>query len=129
MNNLQNYHSNQVNKLISNYKQYNNLIIGVDFDDTIRNWFTGQPINEVVSILKECNDLNLTICLYTVREDKELHEAYEYCKGIGLNISYLNYSPLSPGMRKPLFNILLDDRAGLNESLNILKEVIEKIKN
>lgn len=41
---------------------------------------------------------------------------------------YTNESPVFPNSEKPYYNILLDDRAGLEESYEILKYVVDEIK-
>ena len=41
---------------------------------------------------------------------------------------YTNESPVFPKSEKPYYNILLDDRAGLEESYEILKYVVDEIK-
>lgn len=38
---------------------------------------------------------------------------------------FINTSPIFSRSRKPYYNILLDDRAGLEESYNILKQVVD----
>lgn len=115
-------------RLVSDYMNYGNLIVGVDFDDTIRDYETGKIIDEVVDLLKEASRNNFIICLYTCREDRKLVEALNFCKGIGLQIDYVNCSPVLPGLRKPFFNILLDDRAGLVDTTELLKNIINDIK-
>lgn len=116
-------------KLIKQYQEFGTLYIGVDFDDTIREWESGEPIMEVIKVLKECNKLNLKLCLYTAREAFELTEALTFCMKCGIKIDHVNYSPIKPDVRKPLFNILLDDRAGLKESLTELIKLINYLKN
>ncbi len=115
-------------EIIRIYHCYGILYIGVDFDDTIRDFQTGEPIKEVVDAIKQCNRLGLKVCLYTAREAHDLVYALDYCKGIGINIDYINYSPLMPHVRKPLFNILLDDRSGLREALEELNKIINYLK-
>lgn len=110
------------------YHRHGTLYIGVDFDDTIRDFQTGEPINQVVTAIRECNRFGLKVCLYTAREARDLVYALDYCKGIGIVIDYVNYSPLMPHVRKPLFNIFLDDRAGLKEALNELNKIITYLK-
>lgn len=41
---------------------------------------------------------------------------------------FVNESPVFPNSEKPYYNILLDDRAGLEESYEILKYVVDEIK-
>lgn len=114
-------------KLYQVYQDHQGLVIGVDFDDTIRDYDTGEIIPKVVDTLKEAKRFGMTICLYTCREGADLAYAEDFCKKIGLQIDYVNYSPISPGIRKPLFNILLDDKAGLVEAVGILQDLIVKI--
>ena len=40
---------------------------------------------------------------------------------------YINESPLLPGTKKPFFNILLDDRAGLESAYLVLKHVVNYV--
>ena len=119
--------SQLVDKLYEIYKKHGSLYIGVDFDDTIRDFDNGEIIRPVVEILKQATSLGMKICLYTCREGADLAFAEDFCKKIGLKIDYVNYSPLSPGLRKPLFNILLDDKAGLVSSVRVLEDLIVKI--
>lgn len=118
-----------IERLINELNQYEILYIGVDFDDTIRDYNTGDIISPVVKVLKEFSEYGHKICLYTCREDSELAYAINFCKAIGLKIDYVNHSPVIPGIRKPLFNILLDDRCGLNESLETCNSLLEYIRN
>lgn len=52
----------------------------------------------------------------------------EYCKHYGIRVDYVNESPIMK-TRKPYYNILLDDRAGLQESFGVLDTLIYRIKN
>lgn len=115
-------------KLIKTYKKHNSLVIGVDFDDTIRDTETGEIISPVVSLIKELVKLHCVICIYTAREDYALVEALEFCRGVGIYPLYINESPIITGTRKPLFNVLLDDRCSLVETHALMLRVIEKLK-
>lgn len=115
-------------RLIYEYHNRSNIIIGVDFDDTIRDYQSRKVIEPVVSIVKECKALGFVICLYTCREKEMLLEALDYCDKWEIPYDYVNQSPVLVRSRKPFFNILLDDRAGLNESLELLKNFINYIK-
>ena len=117
-------------RLIRDYELYRGEIyVGVDFDDTIRDYDTGDVITPVYEVLRDLQLYGAQLCLYTAREGKDLVYAEKFCSGIGLDIEHSNYSPLMPQVRKPLFNILLDDRAGLNEALEACKNLINYIKN
>lgn len=115
-------------RLIYEYHNRPNIIVGVDFDDTLRDYQSHKMIEPVVDIVKECKALGFIICLYTCREDRMLKEALDYCDKWEIPYDYINESPALTNTRKPFFNILLDDRAGLNESLELLKNFLNYIK-
>lgn len=113
-----------IERLISEYKKHNNLIIGVDFDDTIHDTFNrGLDVSGIIYLLQRLQqDFNCTLCVWTANQDEA--KVREYWESIGLTIDHYNTSPLAdqfPGP-KPYFNILLDDRAGLDSSFEQLKQ-------
>jgi hypothetical protein len=114
----------ETKELLKVYKEHGKIIIGLDFDNTIfalKNELEGgcEAVREVVI---ETQD-NATICLYTVASDQELKYKAHIARDYGINISYINESPVKIGNGdKPYFNILLDDKAGLSEALGILIE-------
>lgn len=116
-------------KLKKVYKTHGKIIIGLDFDNTI---FPLQHENvdicdKVKKLIKECQVYS-TICLYTVADNKELSYKLEILKCWGIRVDYANESPIKLGNGdKPYFNILLDDKAGLNETYKILNEFNEQL--
>jgi len=72
------------------------------------------------------------MCLYTVITDKvgdmTARDKTVYCSQCGIHVSFLNCSPLLDTAKgKPFFSILLDDRAGLASSYNILKTALTEL--
>ena len=121
---------NQVSRLIDTWKEHHNLVIGYDFDGTIFDTNKkGGDFGRVIELLKECSTLGFTMCLWTAEpDDKVLDWKVMYAKEIGINVDYINKSPLMSGTIKPYFNILLDDRAGLPYTFGLLNEVVRVIK-
>lgn len=117
-------------RLYNDYKKHNNLIVAFDFDNTIFDYHNnGGDYSEVISLLKDCSNLNFTMILFTSNEDKtKLDWMIEYCKHYGIKVDYINENPMM-NTRKPYYNILLDDRAGLQSAYNSLVEVVNMIKN
>lgn len=117
----------ETEKLIKIYGQFGKIVIGVDFDDTIF------PLTDAKYVIDRCAEvrglLNLvkdsaTLCLYTVAEEWSVKYKVTIMRDLyKLPVDYVNASPLST-TPKPFFNILLDDKAGLNETIEILKEFI-----
>lgn len=122
---------NVIERLKSEYKKYEFLIIGFDFDDTIYDYHQkGYKYNKVINLLREAKDLGMILCLYTVEPDpKKLQWKIDYCKDLGIEPDYVNKSPVMVGTTKPFFNILLDDRAGLYSACIELENIIDYIKN
>jgi hypothetical protein len=116
----------EVIKLLQIYKEHNNIIIGVDFDDTI---FAIDPDNKkrcesLRLLLKECKAFSI-ICLYTVADPISLQYKIALMKEWGLTPDCINEGPLDHkwgNPKKPFFNLLLDDKSGLNETIKILQE-------
>lgn len=115
-----------IKRLILEYEAHGKLVVGFDFDNIIFDVHnSGINCSEVISLLQECKKLGFILCLYTaeLREDW-LKWKVDYCKHFGIEPDYVNESPLLPGTKKPFFNILLDDRAGLESAYQILKQVV-----
>ncbi len=116
-------------RLLDDYKRHGNLIVAFDFDNTIYDYNqNGWEFRDVISLLKECSEMGFTMILFTANEDKEkLDFCKKYCADCGIMVDYINESPIM-NTRKPYYNILLDDRAGLEETYKTLRYVVEIIK-
>ena len=90
---------------------------------------TGEDFSEVIDLLKECSDFGLTLILFTTQENQsEIDWRIKYCEDLGLKVSYVNESPVMTSSKKPYFNILLDDRAGLDSTFYQLFDALQIIK-
>lgn len=116
-------------RLIDEYNTHKNLIIAFDFDNTVFDYHNkGYKFDSAISLLKECSDFGLTMVLFTCNDDeKTLSLHREFLSSKGIRVDYVNESPIMQ-TKKPYYNILLDDRAGLSESFRILANVIDFIK-
>lgn len=113
-------------RLLQEYRKYKTLIVGFDFDNTIFDFHqNGGDYSEVIELLRECRRLRFNLCLFTI-EDR-MDWKYKECCKLGIKPDYVNESPVvfENGGNKPYFNILLDDRAGLESAYRILKQVVE----
>lgn len=117
-------------RLLDDFLKHGNLVIAFDFDNTIYDYHEiGCTFNDVICLLKECSELGFTMVLFTANEGKEkLDFCKEYCLKNGIRVDYINESPIMK-TRKPYYNILLDDRAGLESAYKTLKAVVSNIKS
>lgn len=117
-----------IERLKKDYDAHKSLIVAFDFDDTIFDFHSkGYTYPQMVKMLLECQELGFTLILFTGNEGEQLTGCAKYCKKLGLKDFYINESPILKTNRKPYYNILLDDRAGLGEAFHILKTVIKEI--
>lgn len=119
-------------RLKNEYDKYGKLIVAFDFDNTIYDFHKNEgDYSEVIDLLKECIKLEFDLILFTVDEDpNKVSEKVRWLVSNDLwsyksSHFFVNTGPLFSGSRKPYYNILLDDRAGLEESYNILKQVVD----
>lgn len=120
-------YSGSLNRLCQELDTHKKLVIGFDFDNTIFDVHNkGGDYSQIINVLQKCKELGWTLCLYTaeLREDW-LKWKVDYCKHFGIEPDYVNESPLIKGTKKPFFNLLLDDRAGLEEAYTLLIKVID----
>lgn len=142
-----------VKRLFEVWKKHQNLIIAFDFDDTVFDYHKrGDSYNLVIDLLKECDSMGFTlICFSGVQNMKDVHFKSEYINQVlGLRVNGTRggeinkgsaykdkYNQLvadknelpAPYYNKPMFNILLDDKAGLGEAYKILQKTLYLINS
>jgi len=125
-----------INRLFQEWSQHGKIIIGVDVDDTILPWkFTDQEsldnFNRVISLLISAVKIGAYITIFTACNPDRYDEIIDYCKSRNLVIDSINQTPIDLPYGKHgskiYANIFLDDRAGLNESLDILEKAIYRM--
>jgi len=125
--------ANCVNKLFETYKKHKKLIIAVDFDCTVSEYpeGCGTTHNKILDILRECNELGFYVIPYTCSRIERYRFIYAFFQLVGIKVEYINENipgiDYGPGA-KLYYNLLLDDKSGLSESYEILKEAITLIK-
>lgn len=124
-------------RLLEEYHKYRKLIVAFDFDNTIFDYHnTGGDYSCVIELLKECSLLGFEMILFTTDEDDyKIMAKQTICMRLGIanitsnTLSAPNISSsIFSKSKKPYYNILLDDGAGLEESYEILKYVVDEIK-
>lgn len=118
-------------KLLAQYKEHGHLIVAVDFDDTLcpSTDAANNVTKRVRRAIGRCNDLGMVIIVFTCRHIEK--EVREYLDSKKLTYDHFNESPVHSevcGFGKPYYNIFLDDKAGLNEALTTLEEVLHVIE-
>ena len=117
------------NRLKQDYLVHKSLFVAFDYDNTIFDFHNqGIYYDEIIEILRICKSLGFTLILFTGNEGEKLEVIKQDLKSREIPYDLINENPLMK-TRKPYYNILLDDRAGLKESYNNLKKMIDEIRN
>lgn len=114
-----------IRRLLSEWKEHKKIIIAVDYDDTIFPWkFNDQEqCDKVIKELILCRNTGAYITIFTCSNVDRFQEIKDYCASKGLVIDSINENPIKlpyGNVNKIYANIFIDDRAGLNESLEVL---------
>lgn len=117
-------------RLEKEYKKYGMLIIAYDFDDTVYDFHKqGRTYNKIIKLLREWKGFAYFI-VYTASDETRYPDIKRYLKEndipfhtINENIDTLNV----PHGKKLYYNVLLDDRAGLNTAYWALKKLIRQV--
>lgn len=114
-----------IDRLLYEWKRYKEIVIAVDFDNTIYDYHNqGLEHDCIIELIQQCQQIGCWVMIFTAN-DNNGDFIKDYCSSIGIRVDSINENaPFVPfNTKKPFYNILLDDRAGLKESYNILKTV------
>ena len=116
-------------RLITQYKKQEQIVVAYDFDDTVRPMYCADcgHIHSLLRMLKE--KANAYLIVFTSNEDIESVENYLFNWEIPYDSINQNapFVPFKDG--KIFYNILLDDKSGLGEVVNTLEQFLYLIEN
>ena len=118
-----------LSRLIEQYKKQDKIIIAYDIDDTVRPFYCADCTDVQSTIRMAKNTLNPHFIVFTSNPDIEnvkkfLDQNNLPYDSINENASFV---PFKDG--KIFYNILLDDKAGLGEAVNTLKQLLYLVRN
>lgn len=114
----------QLKRLKHDYFVHNDIIVAFDFDNTVYDFHdAGLFLDDTINALQVSHRLGLSLFCFTANNNEQLvadkiTEIFGKHHGIQINESRLDHLF---GGRKPFYSILLDDRAGLGQALEVLK--------
>ena len=116
----------RLQKLLRNYNNFGNIVVGIDLDFTLVDAVTKTIYKDVQEVLQRGQRDDIIYCVWTANDDFDYVK--ERFKEAGISWMYFNSSPINPDAQKPHFNLLLDDSAGLNEALDLFKTFLDEIE-
>lgn len=118
----------QLQRLVDEWIANERIIIGVDFDDTLKafrllDMTSHNRMMDTHTLLRNCIRVGARIVIHTAADPARYPLMLEYCESKGIAIEAINEN--LPGLKyghggKPYANIYLDDRAGIEEALSTL---------
>jgi|APTNR8051073442_1049403.scaffolds.fasta_scaffold00075_95 hypothetical protein len=123
----------QVERLVAEWVKHERIIIGVDYDDTLMPWSLDGPVHtarlaRTRVLLRACVELGARIVIHTASNPERYAEIRHTCRAERIAIEAINEN--LPGLKygtttKPYANIYLDDRAGIDQALDVLSAAYE----
>lgn len=116
-------------RLKEDYLKHGSLFVAYDYDNTVFDFHDkGVDYSDIIKLLQDCKELGFTLILFTCKEKIELYNTENDLRYRKIPFDFVNENPIM-NTRKPYYNILLDDRAGLRESYYTLKKLVNAIQN
>ena len=110
------------------YEKHGKIIVAFDFDDTVSP-FRGDSCEQVKQLIRDLRPYAHLIC-FTARTPDNQVAVEEYLKSNNIPYDYINKEWDGREISGKLFyNQLLDDKAGLYESYEILAEFLGTAKS
>ncbi len=121
-----------VARLIREWEKHRRLIVAVDFDDSVYPFHdTGHTHERVIALVKECSDLGWHIVVFTASDPARYPLMRDFLKEKGIEVTSINVNPIElpfGNWGKVYYNVLLDDRAGLRDAYEQLRQVVDHVK-
>lgn len=115
-------------RLKREYQQHNDLVIAVDFDDTVYDCHKmSRTYDDVLTLLRRAQKY-CKIYAWTGHFEEDYDRIRQYFLDNGVNLTGINEDTCISVGRKMYANIYLDDRGGLPTTYALLKKLIDEIE-
>jgi len=117
---------NSLARILDEYQKYKTLVVAFDFDDTVYDFHKkGRLYTEVVNLLRALKEINCYLICWTGQEDLGFVKHYLIENDIPFN-SINENPPFHISTSKKVYaNVYLDDRAGLKQVFEELKQLLQ----
>lgn len=116
-------------RLLNEWLKYGKLVIAYDYDNTVFDYHNeGHTYTQVIDLLRKCKALGAHLIVFTASEPHRYEEIKSYLNENKVPFDAINENPDFVPFKtsKIYYNILLDDRAGLESAYKSLLAVTEK---
>lgn len=117
------------NRLVTEYYKHKSLCIGFDFDGTVHDYHgKGTTYHQLIQLLRDLKEIGCKLICWTAYKDHSHVIKFLEDNNIPFDGVNIDGIVLPWDTRKPFFNALLDDRAGLIQVYNELTEFVKTVK-
>jgi hypothetical protein len=120
-----------IRRLVDQHARTPRLILAVDFDDTIFDFHKkGHQYDRAITAVRAAQNAGFYIIIFTASRPDRYDFIRSHCESIDIFPDTINRNAIeSPfgNEGKIFYNIFLDDRAGLGQSLDILEGLLSRI--
>jgi predicted mannosyl-3-phosphoglycerate phosphatase (HAD superfamily) len=122
-----------VERLLGQYAKTPRLILAVDWDETLFDFHRkGYAFPRAINLIKRAQDLGFYIVIFTASKTERHAEIIQHCETLGITPDSINRNviPSEYGNdgAKIFYNLLIDDRSGLGQALDILENTLDRIE-
>ena len=111
-------------KLLQQHQEHGRLIVAFDFDDTVSPYrYPMEVLLPIHDLLKECYQAGHELVCFTANDNHEKVRAFLHEHEIQFHT--INQSSV-PSKGKIFYNIFLEDKTGLDQTLEILREFLRR---
>ncbi len=116
-------------RLLDEYHKYNSLVVAYDFDNTVYDFHNkGWTFSQTIDLIRALKSIGCYLIIFTANQDEAFVQ--KYCTDKGIPFDSINENPpfYTSNSRKIYYNVLLDDRAGLRETFDLLNKLVRELK-
>ena len=128
-------YGNYYGRLKDELNKYGKLVVAYDFDDTVYDFHNkGRSYTNIIELLRRLKNLDIAyLVVYTCSEKERYEEIKNYLIENNIPFDSINELPDEikgkvPSGNKLYYNVLLDDRAGLDMPYNALSTLCLNIE-
>lgn len=135
---MENWKGNKyVERLIKEWLAYGKIVLACDFDDTIYPWGfkTEEDLKfmiEVIRVVNLAQEVGVYLALWSACAPDRYDELRDWCTKMQTHVDSINENPIPlpyGNNRKMYYNHLLDDRAGLEQALDMLEYACYRVQS
>jgi len=115
---------NSYNRLLEEFHKYKSLVVAFDFDNTVFDYHKkGLDFSDIIQLLRNLKSIGCYLIIFTATDDEKF--VTEYCQSKKIPFDVINKNPPFHKSNSPkiYYNALLDDRAGLKETYDLLNKL------